>query len=259
MEPRRPIPWTALAYFAGLAFFLLAVSRRASLVRGSHELAITLVMGIVVWFGIAALIALGVRRLAGASRVRFVTAFAWTFLGLGAADTSVWIFFRALRSEVFQNVVGVKPGPEAARTSGPRRIERPRFSFDYPANWSIDDSDPNQDEGDVTLVTPNGSMLDVYAFDDHVLPDRIFDSCLDRLRKNGGEQRRETDFERWGPFDGRGKELRSSPFGTAQTFRIRGLVGGGAFVVVQFSLDEAVEAEAPGFTLIRATFVFRPQ
>ena len=257
MQERKSIPWTALAFLGGLLLFLFACLHKMPWGNGSMAVAKTFVIAILVWFAFTAVLALVVRLIAGRSRLRFETAFAWTFLVVGIADASVWMIGQALRSDLLKSIALELTGPHAARTAEPLSIERPAFALRHPSNWTVEA--PEEESEHTALVdTPNGGFFQVIAFDDHADADASFDGMLQEYRGKG-TGRRETPFERWGKHSGRGRELRVNYFGGFDA-TIRLFVAAeeaGAFLTLEFWFDESGSMEKPGFTLIQDSFDWR--
>src|SRR5262245_46605503 len=90
-------------------------------------------------------------------------------------------------------------------SSPPKTMDRPRFSFSYPAHWVLKEGDPNP-EHKVTIQAGTGAMIIVQDFDSET--EAAARLPLMVKKQESEPELTKSEFNQWGLFSGVGKELR---------------------------------------------------
>lgn len=148
----------------------------------------------------------------------------------------------------------LEPEPEVDR---PLTIQRERFSLDYPGNWRVNSSDPDFDPDYGFAVEP--------TFADAVIQFWFYDEpmgateCVGTTKANlasAYEMGELTVIDRWGSHEGSG--YRGNCTIEGKLFDLTLFCSNEdplQFEIMQIVESDAVPVTAPGFDLIRGTFV----
>lgn len=145
---------------------------------------------------------------------------------------------------------------EPADVAQPRRIARPAFALQHPANWKVDTAMKDYSPDHYFVIESPGSTYTTFIlFDMETDPaENIEDEVKAQAKTIKNAVR--TKFNRWGRYSGRGVELKG---------RVMGINKGGArifshssknksFIVVEQYYDDDFAQAGPGLKLIESSF-----
>jgi hypothetical protein len=139
----------------------------------------------------------------------------------------------------------------------PASLEESAIALHYPGNWSVDRTGRPQQYAVAPFLDDAAFNVFIYDFPLDTLEASM--ETLDRLSEDAAIGDMQA-IDRWGSFDGKGFDLLVTMQGSeyrATTFSVT--YRSVSFEIVEIVQADAAERLAPGFELIRDSFVFRPE
>jgi hypothetical protein len=153
-----------------------------------------------------------------------------------------------------QLLVGAPPAVD-----DPEVISRDGFSLQHPRNWFVDASDDNYDPDHQFTIEPRigDAVVKVIVYDRAVDPEAELDASLETLAKLM-ELGDATPFDRWGSYQGVGREIAARIDGRDYSLRLFcASLERRSVEVWELAAGGIRERMEPGFDLIRRSFVLR--
>jgi hypothetical protein len=145
----------------------------------------------------------------------------------------------------------------SARASGPpKQYARQGFTFDYPASWTVDDQDKDYDPDHMfSIDASDGAMAMFVVLDGELDPVSTLQAHV-KVWSKKMPNAKQTEFKRWGKFDGVGVSLHGSVLGllrwTSRIFVFN--AADKTFTVIEFFPDDENQQLAPGYRMIENSF-----
>jgi len=146
---------------------------------------------------------------------------------------------------------------EPAEVTGPQRVERPGFWFQFPGNWQIDTERENYDPDHLFMVNaPKSAFVQFEIHDREMDPRWLFQrhvAAMAELFVQGAERE---ELSTWGQYRGYGITLYGKASGkTPATVHIFAFAWEGHTVAVtEYVSDNDSPNIQPGFQLVEQTF-----
>jgi hypothetical protein len=138
----------------------------------------------------------------------------------------------------------------------PKTLSRPGFTFEHPSTWTVDDKDKHYDPDHLfTIDASVGAMVMFVIADAELVPAKTLAINVQAQSKRITNAV-QTEFDRWGNYDGRGVVLRGKVVGlipaTVRLFAFN--AEGRTVTVIEFYPDDEKKQLALGFQTIENSF-----